>query len=85
MTDQRIPPNPFVGEAAIRIEKAVRHAVDTGHVISIGDVLVELRTDPNLSDEDFRTFFRKLLDAGSRVEVEAWVIALVTLVHREGK
>jgi hypothetical protein len=76
--------NPFPGEQGVRIEKAVRHAIDTGHVISVGDVLIELRTDPNLSDDDFRTFLRALLEARRGFDVERWVVALVTRTHREG-
>jgi hypothetical protein len=85
MTDPTVPPNPFVGEAGIRIEKAVRGAIETGHVISVGDVLIELRTDPSLSDADFRTFFRALLEARLGFAVERWIVALVTRMYREGK
>ena len=80
MTSQTIPPNPFDGEAGIRLEKAVRHAI-TEHAISVGDVLISLRTDPNLSNDDFRAFFRALLEPRSSFAVEAWVMALIGEVH----
>jgi hypothetical protein len=80
MTAQRIP-NPFLGEQGIRIEKAVRHAIGSGHVLTVGDVLIALRTEPNLSDDDFREFFKALLEARRRFEVEAWVM---TIINGEG-
>jgi hypothetical protein len=80
-----VTPNPFPGEQGVRIEKAVRNAVASGHVISVGDVLIDLRTDHTVSDDDFKAFFRALLDQHSREAVEAWVVSLVTCVHREGK
>jgi hypothetical protein len=77
MTFQSIPSNPFDGDSGIRIEKAVRRAADAGHAISVGDVLISLRTDPNLSNDDFRTFFRALLEPRSCFAAEAWVAFLI--------
>ena len=77
MTLQSIPTNPFAGEQGIRIEKAIRHAVTTCHVLTPGDVLIELRTDPSLSDADFRVFLSALLEARLGFAVEAWVAALI--------
>jgi hypothetical protein len=82
-TFNNIPQNPFVGEAGVRIEKAVRRAIETGHIISVGDVLIELRMDATVSDDDFRAFFRALLDERTRPEVERWVVSLVNNVHAQ--
>jgi hypothetical protein len=68
---------PFEGEAGIRIEKAVRHAVGSGHMLSVGDVLIALRTDPSMSDADFGEFFRALLEARLGFAVERWVMSII--------
>jgi hypothetical protein len=77
MTAESIP-NPFPGEQGIRIEKAVRSAVATGLMLTLGDVLIELRMDEALPNEDFSEFVRALLEVRSRFEVEAWVMSIIT-------
>ena len=81
MTSTTVTTNPFEGESGVRIEKAVRRAIDTEHAISVGDVLISLRTDPALSDNDFLAFFRSLLEPRSCFAVEAWVASLIGEVH----
>jgi hypothetical protein len=76
MTTDNVP-NPFSGHEAVRIEKAVRRAVAGGTAISVGDVLISLRTDPDLSDDDFREFFRALLVPRLGFDVERWVQHLI--------
>jgi hypothetical protein len=76
MTAQRIP-NPFPGEQGIRIERAVRLAVGSTHVRSIDDVLVALRMDPSLSNDDFSEFFKSMIEARRRFDVERWVAAII--------
>jgi hypothetical protein len=69
--------NPFAGDVAVRIEKAVRSAVATGLMLTLGDVLIELRMDEALPNEDFSAFVRALLEVRSRFEVEAWVMSII--------
>lgn len=77
-TSERLsPPNPFAGEEAQRIERAVRRAVTAQRLLSVGDVLIELRLDPDLSDEDFSTFFRTLLEPRKGFDLERWVMRMI--------
>jgi hypothetical protein len=77
MTSNSIPSNPFAGEQGIRIEKAVRLAIGSGHMLTVGDVLVALRMDPGLSNDDFGQFFKAMLEARRRFEVERWVASII--------
>jgi hypothetical protein len=42
-----------------------------------GAVLIALRTDPKLSDDDFREFFRAQLEPRRGFDVKAWAMAIV--------
>jgi hypothetical protein len=68
---------PFAGEEAVRIERAVRRAVTAQRFLSVGDVLIELRLDPDLSDADFHTFFTTLLEPRKGFDLERWVVMMI--------
>ena len=46
-------------------------------MLSVGDVLIALRTDRSMSDADFSEFFKALLEARRRFEVERWVMSII--------
>jgi hypothetical protein len=69
--------NPFAGEEAVRIERAVRRAVTAQRLLSVGDVLIELRLDPHLSDADFHTFASTLLEPRKGFDLERWVVTII--------
>jgi hypothetical protein len=69
--------NPFEGDTAIRIEKAVRDACSSGHMLSVGDVLIALRTDPSVTNDDFSQFARALIGARLGFAVDRWVTSII--------
>lgn len=77
MTTCTLPANPFTGDRGVRIERAVRRAVDHLHLPTVTGVHLALREDPDLSDADYLVFSRMLLLPRAGFDVERWVVSII--------